>query len=36
MENGDKVTKPLFVIEHTDKFTILQYVKVLNEFVADT
>lgn len=35
MVNGGKITKPLFVIDHTDKFTILQYVKVLNELVAD-
>lgn len=35
MVNGGRITKPLFVIDHTDKFTILQYVKVLNELVAD-
>ena len=35
MVNGGKVTKPLFVIDHTDKYTVLQYVKVLNQFVSD-
>ena len=35
MVNGGRITKPLFVIDHTDKFTVLQYVKTLNELVAD-
>jgi hypothetical protein len=35
MVNGGRITKPLFVIDHTDKFTVLQYVKTLNDLVAD-
>lgn len=33
--NGGIITKPLFVIDHRDKYTILQYVKVLEELIAD-
>lgn len=35
MVNGGKVTKPLFVVDHTDKYTIIAYVKVLNQLVSD-
>lgn len=31
--NGGQITKPLFVIDHTDKFTILKYVETLDELV---
>ena len=31
--NGGQITKPLFVIDHTDKFTILKYVEILDELV---
>jgi len=31
--NGGQITKPLFVIDHTDKFTILKYVQTLDELV---
>ena len=33
MIHGGKITKPLFVIDHTDKFTILQYDKVLSDLI---
>lgn len=33
--NGGTVTKPLFVIDHTDKFTVLKYVQTLDELVKD-
>lgn len=33
--NGGQVTKPLFVIDHTDKFTILKYVQTLDDLVKD-
>lgn len=31
--NGGQITKPLFVINHTDKFTVLKYVQTLDELV---
>lgn len=31
--HGGKITKPLFVIDHTDKFTILKYHKIITELV---
>ena len=33
MIHGGMITKPLFVIDHTDKYTILQYDKVLSDLV---
>ena len=33
--NGGMITKPLFVIDHRDKYTILQYIKVLEELIAN-
>lgn len=33
MIHGGSITKPLFVIDHTDKFTILQYDKVLGDLL---
>ncbi len=33
--NGGQITKPLFVIDHTDKFTIMKYVQTLDELVKD-
>lgn len=33
MIHGGQITKPLFIIDHTDKFTILQYDKVLSELI---
>lgn len=33
--NGGQITKPLFVIDHTDKFTILKYVQTLDELVKE-
>jgi hypothetical protein len=35
MVNSGKITKPLFVIDHTDKFTVIQYIKVLNQLISD-
>lgn len=31
--NGGQITKPIFVIDHTDKFTVLKYVQTLDELV---
>lgn len=33
MVNGGFVTKPLFIIDHRDKYTITQYVKTLNDLI---
>ena len=33
--HGGKITKPLFILDHRDKFTILQYHKILNNLVED-
>ena len=33
MIHGGTITKPLFIIEHTDKYTILQYDKVLSDLI---
>ena len=33
--NGGQITKPLFVIDHTDKFTILKYVQTLDDLVKE-
>lgn len=33
MIHGGNITKPLFVIDHTDKYTILQYDKVLSDLI---
>lgn len=35
MVNGGIITKPLFVIDHRDKFTILQYIKIIEELIND-
>ena len=35
MIHGGKITKPLFVIDHTDRFTMLQYDKVLTELLKN-
>lgn len=34
MVNGGSVTKPLFIIDHRDKFTITQYVKTLEDLIS--
>lgn len=34
MVNGGSVTKPLFIIDHRDKFTITQYVKTLDDLIS--
>lgn len=31
--NGGHITKPLFIIDHKDRFTILAYYKVVNQFI---
>lgn len=33
MVNGGRITKPLFIIDHRDKFTITQYVKTLQDLI---
>lgn len=33
MIHGGNITKPLFVVDHTDRFTMLQYDKVLTELI---
>lgn len=33
MIHGGRITKPLFVIDHTDKYTILQYDKVISDLL---
>lgn len=35
MVNGGQITKPLFVINHLDKFTILKYIKILDDLSRD-
>lgn len=35
MVNGGLITKPLFIIDHTDKFTIMQYIKTIEELIKD-
>lgn len=35
MIHGGRITKPLFVIDHRDKFTMLQYDKVMNELIKN-
>lgn len=35
MVNGGNITKPLFIIDHQDRFTISQYVKVLDTMIKD-
>ena len=32
--HGGKITKPLFILDHRDKFTILQYHKITNDLIA--
>ncbi len=34
MINGGYITKPLFVIDHRDKFTILKYIKILTDLIT--
>lgn len=34
MVNGGAITKPLFIIDHRDKFTIMQYVKTLEDLIS--
>ena len=33
--HGGKITKPLFILDHRDKFTILQYHKIINDLIND-
>ena len=33
--NGGQITKPLFIIDHTDKFTVLKYVQTLDDLIKD-
>lgn len=35
MVNGGGTTRPLFIIDHTDKFTILKYINTLDELVTE-
>ena len=35
MIHGGRITKPLFVIDHTDRFTMLQYDKILTELLKN-
>ena len=35
MVNGGQITKPLFIINHLDKFTILKYIKTLDDLSRD-
>lgn len=35
MVHGGLITKPLFILDHRDKFTILQYDKVIKNLIAD-
>lgn len=33
--NGGTITKPLFVIDHRDKYTILKYIKVVKDLISE-
>lgn len=35
MVNGGTITKPLFIIDHQDKFTIMQYIKTLDKLISE-
>lgn len=35
MVNGGKITKPLFVIDHKDKYTIMKYISVIQDLIND-
>lgn len=35
MVNGGQITKPLFIVNHLDKFTILKYIKTLDDLSRD-
>ncbi len=35
MVNGGQITKPMFVINHLDKFTVMKYIKILDDLSRD-